>query len=87
MRHFFALALCCAFMPASAFAVEPEREAILRKIGAFPSQGSIGQKTQWCRVAVYVSYGQWDPTIKKWVMWNTTPDNLVDACARSNGRY
>jgi hypothetical protein len=87
MRHIFATALCCAFLSTGASAMDAEREAVLRRIGAFPSQASMAQRSKWCRVAVIVSYGQFDPTRKKWVMWNTTPDNLIDSCVRSNGRY
>ena len=87
MRQLSISAFCCALLSTAVLAGEPDRQAILRKIGTFPMQGSIGQKTQWCRVAVFISYGQWDPSKEKWVMWNTTPDNLIDACARTNGRY
>ncbi|MBL8588941.1 MAG: hypothetical protein JNK46_10475 [Methylobacteriaceae bacterium] len=76
--------LLCA-MTGAAFAQVPDRSALISRMGPFPVQGSLEQKTHWRQRAVLRAHGRYMADRRVGMNANRLT-NLRDRCVRT-GQY
>ena len=82
---FTLMVLCVA--ASSALAQDPTKEAELKKLGVFPSAGTLNDKNKWCQKAIVFNYGRYDPSVRQWTILSTTAQRFRDSCVRNNGQF
>ncbi len=71
----------------AALAATPDREATIKRMGPFPSAGTLDQKSIWCQNAIIIARGSYRGAGGFQMIDDSVLSAMRDRCVANGGAY